>query len=146
MDLREILPRLGHRNWIAVVDAAFPEMVAPGVTTLIGGEVESVLALLSEQPHVRAEAFLDSELAHMTDEYAPGVSAFRTRLETLLEGMPVHRLPHEEIIAMLDAAAQTFRVLVMKAPTLLPYTSLFLRLECGYWNAAAEARLRERIL
>lgn len=145
MELREILPRLGHRNWIAVVDAAFPEMVAPGATTVIGGDIESVLALLSEQRHVRAEPFLDSELAQMTDEDAPGISDFRTRLEARLQGIPVQRLPHDEIIAMIDAAAQTFRVVVVKTPVLLPYTSLFLRLECGYWNAAAEARLRERI-
>lgn len=24
----------------------------------------------------------------------------------------------------------------------LPYTSVFLQLECGYWNAASEKRLR----
>lgn len=33
MEFRDLLPRLGHRNRIAVVDAAFPGLAAPGVVT-----------------------------------------------------------------------------------------------------------------
>jgi hypothetical protein len=28
----------------------------------------------------------------------------------------------------------------------IPYTSVFFELDCGYWNAAAEQRLRKAIL
>jgi hypothetical protein len=27
----------------------------------------------------------------------------------------------------------------------IPYTSVFVRLECGYWSADAEKRLREKM-
>jgi hypothetical protein len=44
---------------------------------------------------------------------------------------------------MLDKAAETFRVLVLKTDLALPYTSVFLELDCGYWSPGAERRLRE---
>ena len=44
---------------------------------------------------------------------------------------------------MLDEAGQTFRVLIIKTDMTLPYTSVFLQLDCGYWTAEAEKRLRE---
>jgi hypothetical protein len=33
-------------------------------------------------------------------------------------------------------------VLVLKTRLTIPYTSVFIRLECGYWSADAEKRLR----
>ena len=145
MSIDAILPRLGHRNWIAVVDAAFPEMVAPGITTLAGGDLEAVLTSLSEARHVRFDAFLDSELDRLREEDCAGVVAFRTRLKELLAGNPAFDRPHDELIATLFEAAKTFRVLVVKTDLLIPYTSVFLRLECGYWTESAEANLRQRL-
>ena len=51
-------------------------------------------------------------------------------------------LPHEQIIAKLDQSAQTFRVLVVKTEMTIPYTSIFFKLDCAYWSADAERRLR----
>lgn len=141
-----MLPKLGHRNWIAVVDAAFPEMIAPGITTLTGGDLEGVLLALEEYRHVRYHAFVDSELWHIHERDLSGIDSFRGRLNRLLEGVQTTYLPHNGIIEMLDKAAQTFRVVIVKTDSMLPYTSLFLRLECGYWDEQAENRLRERIL
>jgi hypothetical protein len=54
-------------------------------------------------------------------------------------------MPHEDIIKMLDKAAETFNVLILKTDLALPYTSVFFQLDCGYWSAEAEAKLREAI-
>ena len=54
-------------------------------------------------------------------------------------------LPHEEIIALLDEAGRTFRIVLLKTTLALPYTSVFVRLDCGYWSAEAEAALRAAI-
>ena len=145
MELQRLLPRLGHRNWIAVVDSAFPELVAPGVTTFVGGDLEGTLRALEACSHVRYDAFLDSELDYLDERESVGIQAYRDRLDRFLEGVPTTRLPHERIIHMLDEAARTYRVVVIKTDARLPYTSLFLRLECGYWDERAESRLRERI-
>jgi hypothetical protein len=44
---------------------------------------------------------------------------------------------------MLDQTAQTFRVLIIKTELTIPYTSIFFELDCGYWSAEAEQRLRQ---
>jgi hypothetical protein len=36
--------------------------------------------------------------------------------------------------------------LIIKTELTIPYTSVFFELECGYWNAEAEERLRAGIL
>ena len=71
----------------------------------------------------------------------PGV-VYRERLESLLTGSGIRVLPHEEIIAKLDRAGELFRVLVVKTNMRIPYTSVFFELDCGYWNAQGEKRLR----
>ncbi len=48
----------------------------------------------------------------------------------------------EELIGKLDEAGKTFHVLLLKTNLCLPYTSVFLQLDCAYWNADAEKRLR----
>ena len=48
----------------------------------------------------------------------------------------------QEIISKLDEAGKTFHILVLKTSLTIPYTSVFVRLECGYWGADAEKRLR----
>ena len=54
----------------------------------------------------------------------------------------MHVLPHDQIISRLDSVGQMFRVLLIKTNMCIPYTSVFFELECGYWNAEAEKRLR----
>jgi hypothetical protein len=47
------------------------------------------------------------------------------------------------IIEQLDQAGESFKVVIIKTDLVLPYTSVFIRLDCGYWSAEAEAALRE---
>jgi D-ribose pyranose/furanose isomerase RbsD len=145
MNFSETLARLGHRNWVCVVDAAFPEMVAPGLTIITGHTIEEVWAAVEQAPHVRGEVFLDAELDALDDRLAPGSEAIRTSMEFLFAPSPITKLPHDEIIAMIDQAAQVFRILVVKTDCLIPYTSAFIRLDCGYWDAASEIQLRTRL-
>ena len=49
------------------------------------------------------------------------------------------------IIERLDEAARTFDVLIVKTDMALPYTSVFLELDCGYWSGESESALRERM-
>jgi len=39
--------------------------------------------------------------------------------------------------------AQIFRALIIKTGLTIPYTSIFFELDCGYWSAEAEQRLRQ---
>ncbi len=144
------LPRLGHRNWILVADSAYPAQVAPGVRTVhVGGDhlalARRVLAAIDAAPHVEAEVRLDRELGFVAEADAPGIDALRAGLAELLAGRPVEHAPHGDLIAEVARAAESFSVLVLKSDGTLPYTTLFLRLDCGYWNEASEARLRDAL-
>lgn len=142
------LPLLGHRNWIVIVDSAYPLQTSPGVETVATGASEtsvlqSVLELLGESRHVRPIVYMDAELPLISEQEAPGVTAYRKEVAKVLGGRAVHSLPHEQLIHQLDQDGKTFHILVLKTTLTIPYTSVFLRLDCGYCSAGLEEKLRE---
>ncbi len=146
--LNEELPLLGHRNWIAIVDSAYPLQTSAGIETVDTNAdqlevVKTVLDQLAKAKHVRPVIFTDAELKVVPESDAAGVTAYREALTHLVGKTEAQSLPHEEIISKLDEAGKTFHILVLKTRLTIPYTSVFIRLECGYWSADAEKRLRE---
>jgi RbsD / FucU transport protein family len=146
--LNQELPLLGHRNWIMIVDSAYPLQVSPGVETIETGAdlpqvLRVVLGTLDHSIHVTPNVFLDAELPYVTDEAAPGASVYRQHLKEILHDRPVKSLPHETLIKQINDAGQTFHILVLKTNMAIPYTSVFLQLDCKYWPPAAEQQLRQ---
>ncbi len=146
----ERLPLLGHRNWIVIADSAYPQQTSPGIETIhVGGSqadaVKAVLAALAKARHLRPVFHLDAELAHLDDGLAPGSEDLRGELGKLLAGRDLRESPHEDIIAKLDAAGKAFKVLILKTDEVIPYSSVFIELDCGYWSPENEAALRERM-
>ena len=150
--LNQQLQLMGHRNWIAVVDSAYPLQTSAGIETIETNDdqlevVKTVLGQIAKAKHVRPVIFTDAELKLVPESDAKGVTAYREALANLLGKIEagkteVQSLPHEEIISKLDEAGKTFHILVLKTRLTVPYTSVFIRLECGYWGADAEKRLR----
>ena len=148
--LVERLPTMGHRNWIVIADSAYPLQTAEGIETDRTGAhhehvLKGALEAIDQAPHVRPIVYLDAELPYLTEQYAPGIDDYRKNLDQLLQGHDIQSRPHEEIIAELDEAGKTFHVLVLKTNLTLPYTSVFLQLDCGYWGEGAEKELRRSI-
>ena len=146
--LAERLPLYGHRNWIVVVDAAYPAQISQGIETILCEDtqidvVKGVLEALAGSKHVRPTIYLDRELDALTETDAPGISEYRTRLAEVLGSREKNPLLHEKIIAKLDEAGRTFKVLMLKTRLTLPYTSVFIQLDCKYWSDAAEKHLRK---
>lgn len=142
------LPLFGHRNWIVVADAAYPAQSNPGIETLFTGEdhvevLRHVLAAIAASSHVRANIYLDAELPLVTEVDAPGVSTMRAEITRHLAERNTRFLAHQQIIARLDEAGKLFRILLLKSTLTIPYTSVFLELDCGYWSEDAERRLRD---
>ena len=145
--LKQELPLLGHRNWIAVVDSAYPLQTSAGIETIETDDdqldvVKAVLDQVGKAKHVRAVVFTDAELKVVPESDAKGVTSYRGALTKVLGKNEAQSLPHEEIIAKLDEAGKTFHILVLKTKITIPYTSVFIRLDCGYWSDDAEKRLR----
>ena len=146
--LSQILPLFGHRNWIVVADSAYPAQSSAGIETIVASAsqidvVQAVANANTASTHVKALVHLDRELAFVEEADAPGVNDYRSQLEAVLSGAHVDRLPHEEIITWLDQSSQVFRVLIIKTPMTIPYTSVFFELDCCYWSSDAEQRLRK---
>jgi L-fucose mutarotase/ribose pyranase (RbsD/FucU family) len=147
-ELSALLPLFGHRNWIVVADSAYPAQSKPGIETIVADAdqlhvVRKVLDAITAAKHIRANIHVDKELGFVPDMDAPGIADYRLRLEAMLAGSHVNHIPHERIIHMLDQSAMVFRILIIKTDMTIPYTSVFFELDCGYWNAEAEERLRE---
>ncbi len=141
------LPLLGHRNWILIVDSAYPLQSSPGVETIETNAaqlevVRYVLNSIQRSIHVRPDVFMDAELRYVPETDAPGVTAYRDQIATLLSAYKIEHQPHESLIAQAGEAGKLVHILVLKTTLALPYTSVFLRLNCKYWSDEAEKRLR----
>ncbi len=146
--LHDLIPLYGHRNWIVIADSAYPSQSREGIETIVANDdqldvVRRVLAQLAASRHVRPIIYTDQELNSVPESDAPGISQYRRNLAGLLGSQTVQLVPHLDIISKLDEAAKTFRVLIIKTNMALPYTSVFLQLDCAYWSADAERRLRD---
>jgi hypothetical protein len=146
--VKERIPVYGHRNWIVIADSAYPAQSRDGIETVVANAdqlevVRQVLADVAQSRHVRPIVYTDKELEFVPEEDAPGVSQYRRNLSGMVNGLPQNSLKHEDIIAKLDQAGQAFRVLIIKTNMTIPYTTVFLQLDCAYWGSDAEKRLRD---
>ena len=142
-----LLPLFGHRNWIVIADAAYPAQSNPGIETIFTGAdhiqvLAKVLDAIGASSHVRANVYLDAELKLLGEGGAPGVTTLRNKVAGMLAGNNTRQIAHEEIIARLDQAGKLFRILILKSTLAIPYSSVFLELDCRYWSEEAETRLR----
>ena len=148
--LKHDLDLLGHRNWILVVDKAFPEQSSAGMKYLYVEQdllptLKYVLEQVEASTHVSPIIFRDKELSFITEEQVSGINTFRSESEKVLSGRSVNTMLHDEVFSMLDESSSLFRVLVIKTNCTLPYTSVFLQLDCSYWGTEDEGILREKM-
>jgi hypothetical protein len=141
------MPLLGHRNWIAVVDSAYPLQSGNGIETINTGSdhlivLDYVLNTIRTSPHVRALPHTDKELQFVPDAEAPGADRLRAALKQRLAGLPADSVLHQSLIDGLNATSQGLHVLILKTTMTIPYSSVFLQLDCRYWGAESEARMR----
>jgi L-fucose mutarotase/ribose pyranase (RbsD/FucU family) len=148
--LRALLPLYGHRNWIVIADAAYPAQSKPGIETILANEdqlavVQKTLAAIADCTHILAYVYTDRELGFVAENDAPGITLYRQVLDSLLVSSNRSALEHEQIIAKLDHSAEVFRILIIKTKMTIPYSTVFFKLDCGYWDAASEDRLRQAL-
>ncbi len=141
------LPLLGHRNWILVVDKAFPEQNAAGIEYINTNEqllptLEYVLGEINKSTHIKPIIYQDKELSFITEAQSKGVTQFKESSKKLLAKQQVQTIMHDSVFIKLDQASKLFKVLVIKTNETIPYTSVFMQLDCSYWNAEKENQLR----
>jgi hypothetical protein len=149
-NVKEELPLMGHRNWIVIADSAYPLQSAQGVETIETGQdqlvvLDFVLDAIKNSRHVRPLVHTDAELQYLPEKETPGVDQYRQRLKDRLTGFPVDSALHQKLIDQVDELSKNFHVLILKTNMTIPYTSVFLQLDCKYWGADSEQRLRNQM-
>lgn len=144
------LPMLGHRNWILIVDKAFPEQNAVGMEYIYANEnlntvLKQVLAQINQSGHVKPIVYRDKELGFISEQQAKGVTEFKTGIQNTLGKLPVQTMLHDSVFKKLDSESKLFKVLVIKTNEVIPYTSVFLQLDCAYWTKSKEDSLRNKM-
>jgi D-ribose pyranose/furanose isomerase RbsD len=141
------LPLLGHRNWILIVDKAFPEQNSAGMEYINTDEqllptLEYVLGEINKSSHVKPIIYQDKELSFITEAQSKGVTQFTEASKKLFANQPVQTMLHDSVFMKLDKESKLFKVLVIKTNETIPYSSVFLQLDCTYWNDEKEVMLR----
>jgi hypothetical protein len=148
--LETVLSEAGHRNWIVIADAAYPKQSAPGIQTIATGEdhltvLNYALNGIKAAAHVNPIIMVDAELNYVSEDGVKGIEEYRNELKKVLQGKAVLDLEHERIISKLDEASSLFNILILKTNMDMPYTSVFIELDCGYWDAEQEEKMRMRM-
>lgn len=149
-EFNQILPLLGHRNWILVVDKAFPMQTSQGLTILYTEEklapvLKYVLDQLDVSTHVQPVIYHDAEMNFLTEEQVPGKAEFLASVNQVLGNMVPVPILHDSVFVKIDAASKLFSVVVLKTEETIPYSSVFIELGCKYWSQENDNELRKRM-
>jgi hypothetical protein len=108
--------------------------------------LQYVLGSISTSTHVKPIVFTDLEFAQITEDLSPGVDGLKKSISASLKNHQINTLLHNDVFAKLDSASNLFEVLVLKTESTIPYSSVFIQLDCGYWNAEKEQKLRSKMV
>jgi hypothetical protein len=149
-DFERQLPHLGHRNWILIVDKAYPAQSAEGIEVFytdddIQNVTPYVLEKINAADHIRPVIYTDKELEYLTDKEAKDADKLKSAYKQLFTNYPTHSIWHNDVFPKIDKAAEQFAIIILKTKTLIPYSSVFIELDCGYWDEKSEQALRDRI-
>lgn len=142
--------QLGYRNWIVIAEASFPAHNRPGLRQITASvdvpeALDYVLNTLEQTQNVRPQIYLTREVRSVENDFAPGIDELRKRVKEALHGHEATELDQQSLLTLLEDANRSFDVLVIRTTTALPYSSVFIELQPGYWDVDSETRLRDRI-
>jgi L-fucose mutarotase/ribose pyranase (RbsD/FucU family) len=142
--------QLGYRNWIVIAEASFPAHSRPGIRQVnssvsIPETLDYVLNVLEQTENLRPKVYVPRELRSVENDFAPGIDELRKSIKSSTRGHELTELDQQSLLTLVEDANRSFDVLVIRTPTALPYSSIFIELQPGYWDAVSENRLRERI-
>jgi len=145
-ELNQQLPILGHRNWILIVDKAFPVQNSEGIITINTGEkllpvLKYTLNKLNQSTHVKPNIFIDKELGFITSTQVSDIKQYRDSMKFALTNFNVGTLKHDSVFLKIDEAAKLFRIIVLKTEEVIPYSSVYIQLDCRYWDTKMQQEL-----
>lgn len=150
VQLSDNLAMMGAQNWVVIAESSYPAYSGTSVDTLLATKpsdvvFEQVLNTIETEGHVQPRIMVPSELRHIDEDYAPGITAYRENIYKLLPGRFYYEVPNRIINSQITEAAKQLKILVIKTTTSLPYSNIYIELDSGYWNSDSEATLRAKL-
>lgn len=149
-ELKNKLSEYGHRNWILIVDKAFPSQNSAGIVTIDTHQgllkvLDYTLSQINSSSHIKPLIFTDKELNYITKEQVENIGEYRTALLKSIGKYQPQSMLHDSVFVNIDKASKLFQVLVLKTDEVIPYSSVFIQLDCKYWTTEKENDLRKRM-
>lgn len=146
--LQQELPLLGDRNWILVVDKAFPALNARGIRVIYANEnllevLRYTFNKIDSSSHVRPIIYVDKEMQYITPQIEQGIIAYKDSIKAIVNNQFLHPELHDSVFRNIQKISSLFKVLVIKTNETRAYSSVYLQLDCAYWNADKENQLRQ---
>ncbi|PQJ29613.1 hypothetical protein [Rubritalea profundi] len=147
--LESEIAELGAYNWILVTESAYPAPGRPEAHTVtspykLPQTLDYVLQTIESSGHIRPRIYLTLEFDELSDSYAPGIENHRVQLTKSLNERATQSLSARSLESTLRCSKNGNRILVVKSQTALPYTSIYIELESGYWDGESETALRNK--
>lgn len=144
------LSGFGHRNWILIVDKAFPAQNTNGLITIDTKEnlQEALLYTLqhiAKSTHIKPIVYTDKEFAYLNSKQVSQIVEYRNLRTDILQKYNPQVLLHDSVFVKINQASKLFKVLVLKTNEVIPYSSVFIELDCKYWSPEKEKTLRENM-
>ncbi len=146
------LPVMGKNNWIIISDSAYPAKRADGIETIatdkpLTSVLDYVLSNIDKAGHAGATAWISSELEKIPDRDAIGIEDIYQEIWRQLNeaNITTKTAIEKDILKMVEDEAADYNILVLKSTTRLPYTTVYLQLDCRYWDETREKRLRDAL-
>lgn len=141
------LSGFGHRNWILIVDKAYPSQNSSGVITIDTHDdllkvLDYSLKQIDSSTHVKPIVYTDQELSYITPKQVSNIDEFKSDLFKIIGAYQPNVMLHDSVFVRIDQSSKLFKVLVLKTNSVIPYSSVFLQLDCKYWSAEKEQQLR----
>ncbi|HEX7367874.1 MAG TPA: hypothetical protein VF273_12290, partial [Pelobium sp.] len=73
------------------------------------------------------------------------IGGYRTALLKRIGNYQQRSMLHDSVFVNMDKASKLFQVLVLKTDEVIPYSSVFIQLDCKYWTAKKENELRQHM-
>jgi hypothetical protein len=142
--------QLGFRNWIIIAEASFPAIGRTGVMQVpanveIPEAFDYVLNVIDESQHVKPSIYFTRESQVLENDAAPGIDLLRQKVRQSIQEMPTTTMEQDSLLTVLQDVNRSFDILIIRTNTTLPYSSIFIELQPGYWDAEAEEKLRQRM-
>ncbi len=145
------IEKLGSFNWIVIAEPSFPSYSKSGITTVTAPvnsaeALEAVFQIIDSHSHVRPRIYITTESQFISENETPGITSYRADIKRVFDGRKHQALNSAALELLLTDAKKKYKVLVIKTLTTLPYDSIYLELESGYWDGVSETSLRKRMI